>query len=106
MKRVVFITPSDAEPGFRLAGVRQIVSGPETVRETVGAALRDEDNGLVVLDERLARTIPDEDLQALDRPRQAVLAVLPSPRAEAEPAEDPLAQLIRRTIGYHVRIAP
>jgi len=105
MKRVVFITPDDLPHGFAAAGFEQQLTGGAEALATLSSVVADADVGVVIVDERLLATI---DASALDRIRQrwtGILLVLPAPAAAAEVGEDYLQQLIRRALGYHIRIS-
>jgi len=100
MKRVVFLTPVDAWPGFELAGMEQIVTDGEGISALLMEKLTDLSTGVVVLDERLHAHVPEELLTRLDREHPGRITILPSPL----PADSNLAlQIIRQAIGYHVR---
>lgn len=104
MKKIVFITPRDAEPGFRLAGItHQTVEAAEA-----GAVLReataDPDAGLVILDERLLTAVGEEQVREMEQDWPGIVLILPSPERLPAEKEDYAARLIRRAIGYHVRL--
>jgi len=100
MKRVVFITPADAWPGFELAGMEHIVADSAGVSTLLVDQLTDASTGLVALDERLHAHVPEELLTHLDREYPGRITILPSPL----PAASNLAlEIIRQAIGYHVR---
>ena len=103
MKRVAFITPPDARYGFSLGGAVQLVALPGEAEAIVRSALDDPENGVVVVDERLLPEIGDERFRELERRWFGILVVLPSPEAAGE-AEDYVLRLIRRAIGYQVRL--
>lgn len=104
MKKIVFITPADAAYGFGLAGVvhHAIVAGE--AEETLKKATSDPDVGLMILDERIIIEIPEERMKELEESWQGIILALPSPGKPPEEAEDYAARLIRRAIGYHVRL--
>lgn len=103
MKKIAFITPRDAEYGFSLSGITQVVA-ESLSEETVKKTMEHTENGLVVVDERLVGAgVGEERLRELEDGWPGILLVLPSPRKPAE-AEDYAARLIRRAIGYHVRL--
>ncbi len=104
MKKIVFITPGDAEFGFGLAGIGQQVAEPEGAEAAVRAVVADADTGLVVLDERLLTAVGEELLRDLEDDWRGVVLVLPSPELPPAGVEDYAARLIRRAIGYHVRL--
>jgi vacuolar-type H+-ATPase subunit F/Vma7 len=71
VKKIVFITPGDARPGFALAGFQQHTTTIAGVEETL----------------------------------LSVLVVLPAPEQKgAESQEDYALRIIRKAIGYHVRL--
>ena len=101
MKKVVLLTTQDASPGFRLAGLQHVVSQPQSAPETLLQYARDTAYGLVVIDERLARHLPEHTLSYLDKHYPGKVTVLPAPGAkESQFALD----IIRQAIGYHVRL--
>ena len=59
---------------------------------------------MVVLDERLTRGMTQERLWAIERRWPGVIIVLPAPAKVALAEEDYAMRLIRRAIGYQVRL--
>ena len=107
MKNLVFITPADARHGFSLAGARQLVVSAAEAEATLRRVLADPDTRVAVIDERLLAGIAEERFQEMEKRWFGVLIVLPAPaKAGAELAEDYALRLIRRAIGYHVRLHP
>ena len=104
MKKVVFITPPDAGYGFGLTGVVQYVTRKDEVNDVLKEPLGEPETGLVIIDERLIDGIPEERLREIEHGWHGVLLVLPSPEKPPPEAEDFAARLIRRAIGYHVRL--
>ena len=104
MKKVIFITGPAARLGFSLAGIDQYVAEPQELEEVLGKALADPENGLVVIDERLTSSIGEERMREIEAAWHGVMVVLPSPLAGVVEIEDYAARLIRRAVGYHVRI--
>jgi len=105
MKNPLFITPSDARYGFSLTGAGQLVADPDKAEEALLKVLADPDGKVAVIDERLLAGIAEERLRELEKRWHGVLVVLPAPtEAGAEAAEDYALRLIRRAIGYHVRL--
>jgi vacuolar-type H+-ATPase subunit F/Vma7 len=104
MKKIAFITPGDAEYGFKLAGVSQYVTDSENVHTTLKAATDRQEAGIIIIDERLLKWGAEEKVKDIEKRWKGVLLILPSPeRPEAE-IEDYASRLIRRAIGYHVRL--
>jgi V/A-type H+-transporting ATPase subunit F len=110
MKKITFITPRDAIYGFSLTGISQVVSDASETEETLKQAMEETEDGLVIIDERLvipgreSRGLSEERLRELEHQWQGILLVLPSPDKPPAEAEDYAARLIRRAIGYHVRL--
>lgn len=104
MKQVVVITPADARPGFELAGVRQRVASPASLQRELQALLEDATVGLVIVDERLLTDETQAALAAIERRTPGLVVRLPAPEAGAGREEDYVSRLIRRAIGYQVRL--
>ena len=103
MKRVIAMTPPDAQYGFGLAGIAQQECCDGDIRPALANAMEDPQNGLIILDERLAVQAGEELLRDMDRRWQGVIVVLPKPGRVSE-GDDYALRLIRRAIGYHVRL--
>ncbi len=110
MKKIAFITPLDVQYGFSLTGIPQYAVDAPALEETLKKIMEDPDNGLAVIDERLiaggqeAAGMAEERLRELEHAWQGILLVMPSPVKPPAEAEDYAARLIRRAIGYHVRL--
>ena len=104
MKKIAFITPPDASYGFSLSGVPQHVVKSSDAEGTLKKTMAEPDTGLVIIDERLLQGMPEERLRELERGWHGILLVLPSPVKPPSEAEDYATRLIRRAIGYHVRL--
>ncbi|CAH2032127.1 V-type ATP synthase subunit F [Trichlorobacter ammonificans] len=103
MKRVVAVTPADADNGFACCGAVQLAAEPGQVAELLQQALAASDGGVVILDERLVEEVGEEMLHALEQRWSGVLVVLPAPLGTAA-AEDYALRLIRRAVGYQVKV--
>ena len=104
MKKITFMTPLDAEYGFSLTGVSQQALDRADVEDALAKTMAEPDIGLAVIDERLLTGMPDERLRELEQGWQGILLVLPSPVKPPAEVEDYAARLIRRAIGYHMRL--
>lgn len=104
MKKIVFITPVDARYGFSLTGVRQLVLVSEELEQRLLKLVDDPEIGVVVVDDRLTRGLSPERLRAIERRWPGVIIVLPAPAKVALAEEDYALRLIRRAIGYQVRL--
>ncbi len=107
MKNVVFITPADARHGFVLAGARQFVVTAAEAESTLRQVLADPDTSVAVIEERLLEGIREERFREMEKRWFGVLIVLPAPEKRGAVTEEDYAlRLIRRAIGYHVRLQP
>ena len=104
MKKIVFITARDAEYGFRLTGLSHYAIEQAEVEGVLDALMEDPDNGLIIGDERLMGNGIEERMRELEERWNGILLVLPSPEMLPPEAEDYATRLIRRAIGYHVRL--
>jgi len=104
MKKIAFITPPDVLHGFSLAGIPQTISEIPDAEKMLKAAMAEPDNGLVIIDERLMKVVAEDRLRDLEYNWHGVILILPSPEKPPIEEEDYAARLIRRAIGYHVRL--
>lgn len=111
MRNIAFLTPPDAEYGFQLTGLSQVVVPDiNLMEETLKETMEKTENGMVIIDERLlaanreTKGFPEERLRELEQRWQGILLVLPSPDKPPADEEDYAARLIRRAIGYHVKL--
>ncbi len=104
MKKVAFLTPPDVKYGFGLSGVSQHVVNTNEAEETLKKLMAEAENGLVIIEERLISGMAEDRLRELENIWHGILLVLPSPVKSLFEVEDYAARLIRRAIGYHVRL--
>ena len=104
MKKIAFITPPEVEYAFELTGVRQYVSREEEAEITLLNTLKESETGLIVIDERLLRGLTEERLKEIEKSWGGIILVLPSPERPEVEVEDFAARLIKRAIGYHVKL--
>lgn len=104
MKKVSFLTGPETRYGFGLAGVRHFIAIPEDLESTIHRIVVMADVGLLVIDEHLAWGLTDERMRDIERMLHGIVVVLPAPVKAPPEVEDYAARLIRRAIGYHVRI--
>ena len=106
MRRIVVVAPADARHGFALAGVRQVTAEPAELEVTLRELLRDPATGVVIVDERLVEGPAQQRLRELERRSTGLVVVLPAPGEAVRVEEDYALRLIRRAIGYQVRLGP
>lgn len=104
MRKIAFLTTEDARFGFSLAGMHQTVGSPEEAEKVLSAEMADRHTGLIIMDERLMSGIPMERVRELEKGWHGIVLVLPSPEKLPPEVEDYAVRLIRRAIGYHVRV--
>ena len=104
MKKIAVITPAQSKYGFSLSGIAQYVVEPLHLEETLKSIMADPDSGLVIIDERMINGVTVERLHELEQGWHGILLILPSPVKPPAEIEDYAARLIRRAIGYHVRL--
>jgi len=92
--------------GFELAGLRADTAvDAATTRARLAALADDPGVGIVLVDERLLRALPAELVQRLERQPRPLVAPFPPPRfAATEAAEEAVLEILRRAIGYRVRL--
>jgi V/A-type H+-transporting ATPase subunit F len=105
VKGIVVITPPDATHGFALAGVRQLNATADTTPAALHELSRDPATGVVIIDERLVSRPLREQIRVLEERWPGLVVVLPAPLRAKVAEEDYVLQLIRRAIGYQVRLS-
>ena len=104
MKRIVAIIPPDAGKGFACCGINQVVATPGEAAHALAEVLGGAESGVVILDERLLAEVGEEELRRLELGWPGVLVVLPAPQTGVT-VEDYATRLIRRAVGYHVKVS-
>ncbi len=62
------------------------------------------DTGIIIIDERLLTERNEAQLREIEQAWNGILLVLPSPKRPEAEVEDYAERLLRRAIGYHVRL--
>lgn len=104
MKKVVVLTPADARHGFALSGVLQRTLVAAQLPAQLHELIADPVLGLIIVDERLVAGATQAQLRDLERRWPGLIVILPAPEAVARLEEDYVLRLIRRAIGYQVRL--
>ncbi len=103
----VVVRPGDGL-GFRLAGVsvEEVAPGEESRR--LRPLLSDPAVSVLAVEDEVLHELPDIELRrASERGLPVILPfALPRKWAEAPPGEAYVAALIRRAIGYHIKLTP
>lgn len=92
--------------GFGLAGLAALSAADGGQAATLLARLADDPEvGVVLVEEALFDALPEATREALERRALPVVIPFPGPRREEAPApEARLVELLRRAIGYRVRL--
>jgi len=104
MKAIVFLTPPDARYGFRLTGVLQKEAVSDEAESELRHWLGDAGTGVVVIDERLFRHISESRVGDMERRWPGKIVVLPAPKRVETVEEDYLLRMVRKAIGYQVKL--
>jgi len=107
MSHVAAVMDRETGTGYRLAGVEvRDAATPEELGRHAEALARDPGVRLVILDEELFRGLPRAVQQQLEESRSPVFVPVPSLplRRGALRPEEYVARLMRRAVGYQIRI--
>ncbi len=107
MGHIVALVDEETALGFRLAGIDgRVAATPEDAMRGAREVMEDPEVRLVLIDEGLFRLLPEAMQRTLDSSRSPVFLAVPAARvrkAALSPA-DQVAGLMRRVIGYQIRI--
>ena len=104
--RLKVITRPGAGLGFRLAGVPVEEMAEADASERIAALLEEPGLGILAIDDDLLRHVPEAVLEPAGRSGVPVVLPFTLPRRweEGGGGEAYVAALIRRAIGYHIKI--
>jgi vacuolar-type H+-ATPase subunit F/Vma7 len=103
----LIIAGPDAAPGFRLGGFDCIeVEEGEDISSIIEGIEKEGRYGLVCIEERFLRGVSGDIMRSIKKRGLPVIVPISIPGAwtEGEPEESPIARLIRRAIGYHIKL--
>ena len=103
-KRLIFFTEKDAQYGFSLAGFEQQVCASEELETLLEQFIQKPEYGLFVIDERLVTESLDKRLREMDRGLDLVFIIMPPPAKMEAKREDYAVRLLRKAIGYHIKL--
>ena len=101
---LIVITVPGSAAGFALAGVEVV---PAADAEAASRTLEGLDPrvGVVIIDERLYRDLPEELRRGFNRTAEPVVIPVPGPDwTEGASAHEYVVDILRRAIGYRVRL--
>ncbi len=109
MRRVLGIFRDELAAGFTLAGVEvSRVRDSAGAREVLQGVTDGTEYGLVIIEESLLEGLEERERERLDALNIPLVVPVPGElrwRTEAEPpADDAVARLIRRAVGYQLDI--
>jgi vacuolar-type H+-ATPase subunit F/Vma7 len=104
MKKILVLTPAPPVGGFAIAGVIAREAVPIELPRLIDDAISDSSLGVLAIDERLIGPQAQERLRDVERHWRGAIVILPSPSKPVTPEEDYGHRLIRRAIGYQVRV--
>lgn len=107
MSKFLVITYPDISTGFSLAGVEvKEAEVDEDITLFLHNIIENKEYGLIAVEEKLLKKVPEEDLKRIRKTGVPVIVPIDTPRSwhgEVE-MESYLVRLIRRAIGYQVKI--
>jgi len=102
--RVAVVCTPEVAPGFQLAGVRVDRADESAAGDVVARLASDPKVGIVLIEDRLRRALPDPLVRRIDKSAWPALVPFPSPTWEgAGAAEDYVLEILRQAVGYRVR---
>lgn len=107
MAGLLIITEKGMSGGFRCAGFECAeAAGGEEAGALLSSAQKDGKYGLVAVEERLLANVPEAVMRRLAKKGLPVIIHLNLPKKweEKEYGESPVVRLIRRAIGYQIKI--
>lgn len=104
MKSMVFLTPEDAAHGFLLAGIDHLTASRADFKGVLTKLMRAADHGMIVIDERFLTEDIERWLRETGKDWPGIVMILPPPAFAVGDGEDYAARLLRKAIGYHVRL--
>ena len=104
MKKVLVLAPPPPVSGFAIAGVLAREAAAVQLPDLIDAAIGDASVGVLAIDERLIDPPAQARIRELERHWRGALVVVPAPGGPARPEDDYARRLVRRAIGYQVRV--
>lgn len=107
MAGLLVITSQDESLGFRCAGVECMELGADAdVSKVIGDIQLEAKYGLVVVEESLYRKVSENMLRRIRRKGLPIVVAVNIPKkwSEREFGESPVVRLIRKAIGYQIKI--
>ena len=107
MAGFIIITEEGAPLGFRCAGIECLEAGLTADVSALLFKLQAGGRyGLVAVDEKVLKRVPEHEMRRLQKKGLPIIMPIniPAQWGEAEFGESPVVRLIRRAIGYQIKI--
>ncbi|MDF1535471.1 MAG: V-type ATP synthase subunit F [bacterium] len=107
MSEVLVVGQPEIVEGFGLTGARfEAVTDPDRVEWLVTELMRNRDTGIVIITEDLYNQIPEKLRVKAEASARPLFITLPRPvgRELWDEREDLISRIIRRAIGYRLKI--
>lgn len=104
---VRFLARAELEPGLGLTAVPTLAAEDgHAAAHAITDLAKDPRVGVVLIESRLNDQLPEETVRALGRRPTPVVVPFPSPVRAARPgaAEEYIIEMLRRAIGYRIRL--
>lgn len=107
MARIVALTDSDTALGFRLAGIESlVVKQADEILRHLERLLDQAQPGVVMINEDFLPSVPERVQRRMEASLKPIFVPIPHVQSwrEGEKKEEYLLRLLRRTIGYQIKI--
>ena len=104
MKKILVLAPAQPASGFAIAGVIARKAGCLELPQLLEQGSSDSSIGVLAIDERLLDSAALESVREMEHRWRGAIVIVPSPGGAARPEDDYARRLIRRAIGYQVRV--
>jgi V/A-type H+-transporting ATPase subunit F len=108
MARVIAVTDPETAMGFRLAGIETLlVQQAEEAPRLLSELVDKKESGVVIFNEDYLKAIPEKLQKRMEDSLKPIFVPIPHIQSwrEGEKKEEYLARLLRRVIGYQVKIS-
>lgn len=107
MPKLVIITDPESAQGFRLAGVEVAeAKNPAEAQKHLISLINDDTSGIIAVSENLMGAVDEQIREKIDKIYRPIVVPIPSQKKleMAEAHRKYLAQLIRRAVGFDIRL--
>ncbi len=107
MVKIVVVTDIDSAAGFRLAGVDVVTATSENAEETLQTLVKTPEVGMIAVNETLLEALSERTKKVLrmtDFPLVISFPKILASKEKGKAGEGYAAELIRKAIGYHIKL--